>query len=88
MEGLLLGRKGVDRWMMSDAWYLKIYFPDQEPGLLIQSFCVAEVLLQGKRAEKASDIDIRRGTESTPLASLIKALYIFTRLTPTTYILN
>lgn len=32
-------------------------------------FCVA-VLLQCKRTEKSSDIDIRRGAESAPLASL------------------
>ena len=41
-----------------------------------------------KGAEKASDMDIRRGTESDPLASLSKALYTFTRPIPTTYILN
>ena len=35
-----------------------------------------------------SDIDIRRRMESTPLTHLIKALYTFTRLTPTTHILN
>ena len=31
----------------------------------------------GKGTEKASDIDIRRGMESAPLTSLIKALYTF-----------
>ena len=51
-------------------------------------FCVAEVLLQWKRTEKASDIDIERETECAPLTSLSKALYTFSRLTPTTYILN
>ena len=30
-----------------------------------------------KGTEKASDIDIRRGLESAPLDSLIKALYAF-----------
>ena len=42
-------------------------------------FCVfvAEVLLQGKRTEKTSDIDIRRGMKSALLASLIKALYTY-----------
>ena len=42
-------------------------------------FCVfvAEVLLQGKRTEKTSDIDIRRGVKSAPLTSLIKALYTY-----------
>ena len=39
-----------------------------------------------KGTEKASDIDIRRGTsENVPLASLIKALYTFFRPTSTTY---
>ena len=38
--------------------------------------------------EKVFAIDIRRGMENAPLASLIKALYTFTRPTPTTYILN
>ena len=37
-----------------------------------------------KDSEKASDIDIRRGTERAPLASLIKDLYTFTIPTPTT----
>ena len=37
-----------------------------------------------KDSEKSSDIDIRRGKESAPLASLIKDLYTFTRPTPTT----
>ena len=37
-----------------------------------------------KGTEKASDINIRRGTESAPLASVMKALYTFTRLTPIT----
>ena len=41
-----------------------------------------------KGTEKVSDTDIRRGPESAPLASLIKALYAFTRPTPTTYILR
>ena len=42
-------------------------------------FCVfvAEVLLQGERTEKTSDIDIRRGMKSALLASLIKALYTY-----------
>ena len=40
------------------------------------------------KKDKASDIDIRRGTESAPLISLIKALYTFTRPSPTIYILN
>ena len=62
--------------------------PAKGPGLITQSFCMAEVLLQWKRAEKASDIDIRREMESAPLTSLIKAMYTFTRPTPTKYILN
>ena len=37
-----------------------------------------------KDSQKASDIDVRKGSESAPLASLIRALYTFTRPTPTT----
>ena len=36
------------------------------PGFRHSELRVAEVLLQCKRTEKASDIDIRWGTESTP----------------------
>ena len=51
--------------------------------------CVcSRVLLKCKRVEKAFDIDIKRGMESAPIASVIKALYTFPRPTPTTYILN
>ena len=39
------------------------------------------VLLQWKRAEKASDTDIGRGTEGAPFASLSKgAIYFFSCL--------
>ena len=35
-------------------------------------------LLCGRRTEKASDIDLRRGTDSAPLSSLSKgAIYFF-----------
>ena len=38
--------------------------------------CVcSRVLLKCKRVEKAFDIDIKRGMESAPIASVIKALY-------------
>ena len=47
-------------------------------------FCGRIFIEVKKDSEKASDIDIRRGTESAPLASLIKDLYTFTRPTPTT----
>ena len=40
-----------------------------------QSFMWQKFYYSGKETEKASDIDIRRGTESAPLTSLIKALY-------------
>ena len=55
---------------------------------LLKSFCVAEFYRSEKGTKKASDTDIRRGTESVPLASLIKTLYTFIRPTPTAYILN
>ena len=41
-----------------------------------------------KRGRKTFDIDFRRGIENALLVSLIKALYTFTRPTPTEYILN
>ena len=72
----------------SQTWLSNFHFHFQGPVLIMQSFRVAEVLLQWKRTKKASDIDIRRGTESDPLASLIKSLYTFTRPTPTTCILR
>ena len=55
-------------------------------ALITESFYVAEFYYSEKGTEKASDIDIRRGAESAPLTSLIKALYTFTRPTPTTYV--
>ena len=45
--------------------------------LITQSFCVAEVLLQWKRTEKASNIDIRREMESALLLVLARELYTF-----------
>ena len=36
---------------------------EQRPGLTTQGSGVAEVLLQSKGTEKASDIDIKRGGE-------------------------
>ena len=38
----------------------------------LKSFCVAEIHQSEKETEKGSDIDIRRGAESAPLASLSK----------------
>ena len=51
-------------------------------------FCVAEVLLQCKRTDKSSDIDIRRQTESTASPLLVLSRPYFTRPTPTTHNLN
>ena len=71
-------------WTVPDLWSPeKIGLWDQGPGFVTQSFCVAEALL-----EEASDIDIKRGTESTPLHGLIEALHTFTRPTPTTSVLR
>ena len=47
------------RWTVSDLWSpKKTELWDEGPGLVTQSFCVAEVLL-----EEASDIDIKREPE-------------------------
>ena len=43
----------------------------------LKSFCAAEFIKVTKGTEKDSDVDIRRGMESAPLTSLIKALYTF-----------
>ena len=59
-------------------------FPTQgsNPGLLHGRWILYQPSHQGspyseKGMEKDSDIDIRRGQESVPLASLTKALYTF-----------
>ena len=74
------------RCQICDLW--RFGFRIRGQSLIIQSFCVVEVLLQWKKTKKASDIDIRRGTEKAPLSSLIETLYTFIRSTPATYILN
>ena len=62
--------------MMSDLGSpKKVLLQDQGPGFRYSELHVAKVLLQRKRTEKASDIDMRRGTETAPVTSLIKALY-------------
>ena len=43
----------------------------------LRSFCVAEIHQSEKETEKGSDIDIRRGAESGPLASLSKRVIYF-----------
>ena len=43
----------------------------------LRSFCVAEIHQSEKETEKGSDIDIRRGAESDPLASLSKRVIYF-----------
>ena len=67
---LLKLNKAVDSvwWMMSDSWSQRrrLKLQDQGRGLITQSFCVAEVLLQWERTQKASNIDIRRGTGNAP----------------------
>ena len=67
-----------------DLWRRRFSFGIGDKAWLLRAF----VLLQWKRTEKVSEIDIRRGMENAPLASLIKVLYTFTRPTPTTYMLN
>ena len=49
--------------MVSDSRSLKkkIELPDQGPGLTTQGSCVGRSFIIGKRTEKASDIDVRRG---------------------------
>ena len=49
------------------------------PGtsLIIQELLCSRVLLKREETEKASDIDIRRGMESGPLASLTNEVIYF-----------
>ena len=39
---------------------------DQGPGLITQELLCSRVILKYKKGQKASDIDIRRGTECPP----------------------
>ena len=63
---------------------------DQGPGLITQGHLCNRVLLKRKKEQRKLLTETSEGghQESTPLTSLIKALYTFTRPTPTTCILN
>ena len=63
--------------MMSWSPKKKIQLLDQGPGLITQELLCSRALLERKRTEKVSDTDIRRGTESAPLASLSKGAIYF-----------
>ena len=52
---------------------------EQRPGLTTQGSGVAEVLLQSKGTEKASDIDIRRG-QRVPHSLVWVGLYVLIQL--------
>ena len=53
-----------------DLWRRRFSFGTRNQAWSLKSFCVAEFYESEKWTEKTSDIDIRRGTESAPLASL------------------
>ena len=55
--------------MVNDVGFV-ISEEDQGPGLITQELLCSRVFLSEKGTEKASDIDIRRGTENAPLTSL------------------
>ena len=67
--------------LTSDSWPLKISLWDQGPGLTTESFCVAEILLQWERTENASDVNIRRETESVPPFARLKPCILFQLVT-------
>ena len=65
-----------------DLWRRRFSFGTRDQSWSPKSFCVV-VLLKWKGTEKGSDIDIRRGTESAPLASLSKGIIYFSKSVPT-----
>ena len=65
-------------WTMSDLSSLKkIYLQDQGPGLITEELLCSRLLLKWKGTEEASDIDIRKGVDSTPPLVLERKLYTF-----------
>ena len=57
-----------------DLWRRRFSFRtrDQGPCLITQELLCSRILLKYEKGQKVSDIDIRRGMESAPLASLSK----------------
>ena len=70
-------RKYLDRYCIHDLRRREFSFGTRAKASGTQSFMWQKFYYSGKGTEKASDIDIRRGTESAPLTGLIKALYTF-----------
>ena len=58
---------------IQDLWRRRFSLGTRDQSLSLKSFYVA-VLLKRKRTEKPSDIDITKGKESAPLASLSKGV--------------
>ena len=59
-------------------------FGTRDQAWSLRAFVWQKIYYSEKGQENASNTDITRGIESAPLTSLIKALYTFTRPTPTT----
>ena len=69
--------KYLDRYCIRDLRRREFSLRTRAKASGTQSFMWQKFYYSGKGTEKASDIDIRRGMESAPLTSLIKALYTF-----------
>ena len=69
--------KYLDQCRIHDLRRREFSFGTRAKASDTQSFMWQKLYYSAKGTEKASDIGIRRGTESAPLTSLIKALYIF-----------
>ena len=62
-----------------DLWRRRFSFRtrDQGPCLITQELLCSRILLKYEKGQKVSDIDIRRGMESAPLASFSKGVIYF-----------
>ena len=65
-----------ERYEIHDLQRRRFSFGTRDQAWSFRLLC-GRSLLQWKRTENTSDIDIRRGTESAPLTSLSKALHTF-----------
>ena len=64
-------------WCQIHGLWSRFSFRTRDQAWSLKSFCVAEFYKSEKGTEKASDIDIRKGMKSAPLASLSKGAIYF-----------
>ena len=65
------------KWCQIHDFQRRFSFGSRDQAWSLKSFCVAEFYYSEKGTEKASDKDIRRGTESAPLTSVTKGVTYF-----------